>query len=125
MGVIAPYSAQVKHVTHLLQQAGYLASQDLDGSSELKAMGTAACEVEVNSVDGFQGREKDVVIFSTVRSNTQKQIGFLRDYKRLNVALTRARKTLIVVGDSSTLEGQEVWGEYIKYCRYNNLVLHV
>ena len=60
--------------------------------------------VEVKTVDGYQGREKDVMIISTVRSNTKRKIGFLNDLRRLNVALTRARRKMIMIGDIKTLE---------------------
>ncbi|HSO25979.1 MAG TPA: C-terminal helicase domain-containing protein, partial [Methanobacteriaceae archaeon] len=60
--------------------------------------------VEVKTVDGYQGREKDVMIISTVRSNTKRKIGFLNDLRRLNVALTRARRKMIMIGDVKTLE---------------------
>ena len=59
--------------------------------------------IEVSSIDGFQGRESDIVIFDTVRCNTHHEIGFLKDMRRLNVALTRARAAVIVVGDRDTL----------------------
>lgn len=59
--------------------------------------------VEIGSIDGFQGREKEVVIISLVRSNQENEIGFLRDTRRMNVALTRARRKLIVIGDSATI----------------------
>ena len=81
IAVIAPYAAQVRW---LRQHA----DQEL---------------LEVDTVDGFQGREKEVVIISTVRCNTRGEVGFLADARRMNVALTRARRKLIVVGDSATL----------------------
>ena len=72
--------------------------------------------VEVSSIDGFQGRESDVVIFDTVRCNTHYEIGFLKDMRRMNVALTRARTAIIVIGDRDTLtkgtadlESTRVW----------------
>ncbi len=60
--------------------------------------------VEVNTVDAYQGREMDYIIYSVVRSNPQRQIGFLRDERRLNVALSRARELLIIIGDRETVE---------------------
>ena len=81
VAVIAPYAAQVRRLRELLPVSG----------------------LEIDSVDGFQGREKEAVILSLVRSNTENEIGFLADVRRTNVALTRARRALIVVGDSATL----------------------
>lgn len=72
-------------------------------------------EIEIDTVDGFQGREKEVVIMSLVRSNKKNQIGFLRDIRRLNVAITRAKRKLIVVGDQVTLEKHDVYGDFIEY----------
>lgn len=68
-------------------------------------------EVEVGTVDSQQGRENDVVIISLVRSSDKGEVGFLREKRRLNVAMTRARRQLCVVGDSSTVEKG---GEYLK-----------
>mmetsp|Transcript_31306 Transcript_31306/g.51686 ORF Transcript_31306/g.51686 Transcript_31306/m.51686 type:complete len:108 (+) Transcript_31306:1-324(+) len=74
--------------------------------------------VEVKSVDGYQGRERDVIIFSAVRSNRSGNIGFLTDWRRMNVALTRAKNALIVVGDLKTLgEGDRHWAAFGKWCR--------
>ena len=79
IGVITPYSAQVEVLLGL----------------------SLACEV--STVDGFQGREKDAIIISLVRSNAEREVGFLSDERRLNVAITRAKKLLCVIGDSDTL----------------------
>jgi superfamily I DNA and/or RNA helicase len=72
--------------------------------------------IEVSSIDGFQGRESDIIIFDTVRCNTHHEIGFLKDMRRLNVALTRAKAAVIIVGDRDTLtkgtadpESTRVW----------------
>jgi predicted DNA helicase len=82
IGVIAPYRAQVRALRERLR--------DVTG-------------LELDSVDGFQGREKEAIVVSLVRSNPKGEIGFLEDVRRTNVALTRARRGLIVIGDSATL----------------------
>ncbi len=94
IAVIAPYSAQVRRLRSLLA--------DVEG-------------LEIDSVDGFQGREKEAVVLSLVRSNTEGEIGFLGDIRRTNVALTRARRCLIVIGDSATLS---VLPFYQRLCEY-------
>lgn len=81
IAVIAPYAAQVRWLRH-------------HAKHEM---------LEVDTVDGFQGREKEAVIICTVRSNNRGEVGFLADARRMNVALTRARRKLIVIGDSATL----------------------
>ncbi|MBE0698508.1 MAG: DNA-binding protein, partial [Anaerolineaceae bacterium] len=93
IAVIAPYSAQV----HLLREQ------------------LAQPELEVDSVDGFQGREKEAVIVSLVRSNRDGEIGFLADVRRMNVALTRARRKLIVIGDSATIAGHPFYQRMVAY----------
>ena len=76
--------------------------------------------IEVNTVDAFQGSEKDIIIFNCVRSNSeemiQKSLGFLLDERRLNVALTRPKFFLFVIGNKKTLEKSDVWDNMIRYC---------
>ena len=97
IGIITPYAAQVKLIKQLLIE------------KELK--------VEVNSVDGFQGREKEAIIISFVRSNDEGEIGFLKDLRRLNVAITRPRRKLICVGNSKTLSSHETYRKFIEYIK--------
>jgi superfamily I DNA and/or RNA helicase len=94
IAVIAPYSAQVRRLRELL---------DLPG-------------LEIDSVDGFQGREKEAVVISLVRSNPRGELGFLGDTRRMNVAMTRARRKLLVIGDSATLAGHPFYARMIEYC---------
>ena len=63
-----------------------------------------ALRIEIAAIDAFQGRDRDIVLYSTVRSNKQAKLGFVRDRRRLNVALSRARQALLLVGDILTLE---------------------
>jgi len=93
VAVIAPYQKQVALLKELL----------------------AGTRAEVNTVDGFQGQERDVVYLSLTRSNTEGVIGFLSDYRRMNVAMTRARMKMILVGDSATLGQSPFYAELIAY----------
>lgn len=88
-GVISPYKAQVYYLRRLMR--------------ECKSLKPFRSLITINTVDGFQGQERDVVLISLVRSNEDGEIGFLRELRRMNVAMTRARMKLMVIGDSSTL----------------------
>ncbi|MBL8892831.1 MAG: AAA family ATPase [Planctomycetaceae bacterium] len=100
IGVIAPYSAQVR----LLRDSASRQSPRSQWS-----------DVEIDTIDGFQGREKEAIIISLVRSNATHEIGFLNDRRRMNVALTRARRKLIVVGDSATLGADSFYQGFLDY----------
>ncbi len=89
IAVISPYSAQVRLLREMLLRR--------------PCARTHSARIEIDSVDGFQGREKEAVIISLVRSNREGEVGFLADARRMNVALTRARRKLIVIGDSATI----------------------
>lgn len=94
VGVITPYDAQVRMLRDLLRDA---------------------CDagLEISSVDGFQGREKEAIIVDLVRGNEQGELGFLRDTRRMNVALTRAKRFLLVVGDSATLASDNYYRAFM------------
>jgi ATP-dependent RNA/DNA helicase IGHMBP2 len=106
IGIITPYTAQVSMIKTLLD--------DPELADLLKYAPTT---IEVKTVDAYQGRERDIIIFSAVRSNRVSQIGFLSDWRRMNVAMTRAKSGLIVVGDKDTLKGGDLhWEAFIKWC---------
>lgn len=102
MGVISPYRAQVR-----------LLAGELSGTGGL----------EVRTVDGYQGREKALIIISCVRSNPEGKLGFLADPRRLNVALTRAKRGLIVVGNSATLRCDKHWRSWLQFVQGHNLTV--
>ncbi len=72
-------------------------------------------DIEVNSIDGYQGQEKDIIYISLVRSNDKGEIGFLKDERRLNVAMTRAKKKLVMVGDSACIGQYELFASMIAH----------
>jgi ATP-dependent RNA/DNA helicase IGHMBP2 len=99
IGFITPYAEQVRYINSQIQS-----------DEELRSF-----SIDVNTIDGFQGQEKDVIYISLVRSNDRNEIGFLVDERRLNVALTRAKKKLIVIGDSSTIGNHAVYIDLLNH----------
>ena len=86
----------------------------LQSSQEVAAVENA---VSVNTIDSFQGQERDVVYISMTRSNAENSIGFLADIRRMNVAMTRSRKKLVVIGNSATLSQHPFYADFISYAQ--------
>jgi ATP-dependent RNA/DNA helicase IGHMBP2 len=105
-GIISPYRAQVYLIRELIS-----------------AGGNSVFPVEritVNTVDSFQGQERDVILISLVRSNPAGEIGFLSDTRRMNVAMTRARKKLVIIGDSATIGKNDFYNRFLDYIFKND-----
>ena len=100
IGIISPYADQVK----IIQEN---------------------TPVEVKTVDGFQGREKEIIIISTVRSNNNGNIGFLKDLRRLNVAITRAKRKLIIIGNKNTLKTNPTYARLINFVEDEDLLIKI
>jgi len=100
--------------------AGYSAQRDLiKRSLQQQRVWHPLRRVRVDTVDGFQGMERDLVLVSTTRSNNSGEVGFLRDARRTNVLLTRARRGLIVFGSATTLSNEEeVWGPWLQWIKH-------
>ncbi|HII50697.1 MAG TPA: AAA family ATPase [Candidatus Poseidoniaceae archaeon] len=109
IGVITPYNGQVRVLSDLFQQAG---GREIGGPFN---------GLEIKSVDGYQGREKEVIVFSTVRANESGEVGFLSDRRRLNVALTRAKRGLIIIGHPTTLRHDRTWDSWLEWVDERNL----
>lgn len=122
IGVIAPYAAQVRRLRELWASspayinsaADFSATSDKPGW-DVDAEARAERELEVHSVDGFQGREKEVIVLCTVRANSGGSLGFVADDRRLNVAVTRAKRGLVVLGNRATLSSDKTWREWIRW----------
>ena len=94
IGVITPYNAQVNLIKKSIRHSPELHTE--------AALNTVQ-RIEVSTVDGFQGREKEIIIISMVRSNSNGEIGFLSNQRRMNVAVTRAKRLCVLIGDSGTV----------------------
>ena len=110
LGIISPYSAQVDLFRQKIKEYCYF-EQFLDEKL-----------ISIRTIDGFQGQERDVITISLVRSNQHSNIGFLADYRRINVAMTRAKKKLILIGDASTLCEDPFFDALFSYIQKNGLV---
>jgi superfamily I DNA and/or RNA helicase len=101
IGIISPYKEQVQLLIQRIAEDVEIASAD--------------AVISVKTVDGFQGQERDVIYISMVRSNEDMEIGFLSDTRRMNVALTRAKKKLVVIGDSATIGSHPFYKKFLDY----------
>jgi len=102
IGIISPYKAQIEFLRNLLDTS--------------KINLNIKNRITVNTIDGFQGQERDLIYISLVRSNESGEIGFLSDERRMNVALTRAKRKLVVVGDSGTIAAKnKLYNRFIDY----------
>lgn len=106
IAVISPYKQQVQLLKEQLQHSPALAPYNQ--------------AITVNTIDSFQGQERDIVYISMTRSNTENKIGFLSDIRRMNVAMTRARKKLVIIGDSGTLSQLPFYANFITYAEQKN-----
>lgn len=93
VGVITPYRAQLNEIQNMISQT----------------------QTYSNTIDSFQGQEREVIIISMVRSNESAEIGFLKDYRRMNVAMTRAQKKLVIIGDSATIGQDSFYASFLDY----------
>lgn len=103
IGIISPYRAQVQYLRKLIRKQEFF--------KPFRHL------ISVNTVDGFQGQERDVIIISLVRSNEKGEIGFLGDLRRMNVAITRARMKLIIMGDVNTMAKHPFYKRLYDYCQ--------
>lgn len=110
-GIISPYKAQISVLRQLVAKSHTLAPM--------------RNRIAVNTVDGFQGQERDIILISMVRDNDAGAIGFLKDLRRMNVAITRARKKLIVIGNCQTLSQTEFYKDLVEYFQMNGIVKNV
>lgn len=105
IGIISPYKEQVSWLKE--NRPNYELNTE------------KVSELRIRTIDGFQGEECDIIYISLVRSNSDQQIGFLNDLRRMNVAITRAKKKLIVIGDSATIGSNPFYKSFIEYCEKN------
>ena len=102
IGIISPYKAQVSYMQETFQNNNPIND-------------TFSQKIAINTIDSFQGQERDIVYISLVRSNDQGEIGFLADTRRMNVAMTRARKKLVIIGDSATIGNNPFYSSFMDY----------
>ncbi|MCQ2249716.1 MAG: AAA domain-containing protein [Bacteroidales bacterium] len=106
IGIISPYKAQADTIARRMKKCGM--------PDYVRALTT------IDTADSFQGREKDIIVISMTRCNQKGEIGFLNDHRRMNVAMTRAKRKLIIFGDSATISHSKFYEDFVKFCEYNN-----
>ena len=110
IGIITPYKSQVRilkdHIFPLVRQ--FKLPYEV---------------IEINTVDAYQGREKDIIIISCVRGSEEGKLGFVNDYRRMNVAITRAKSFLWVVGNTRTLRRNVKWDAFVRFTLQNSQTL--
>jgi len=99
IGIISPYKEQINYLIAKVAEDHFFKNYP----------------ISIKTIDGFQGQERDIIYISLVRSNDTKEIGFLNDIRRMNVALTRAKKKLVVIGDSATLASHPFYKSFLEY----------
>jgi ATP-dependent RNA/DNA helicase IGHMBP2 len=102
IGIISPYREQIRFMKEHLATDPRLAS----------------LPITIDTIDAFQGQEREIIYISLVRSNQKQEIGFLKDYRRMNVAMTRARRKLVIVGDSATIGEDPFYRSFLEYCEH-------
>lgn len=107
IGIISPYKEQIEWLK--------------DNRTAFPLNETKLSSLTIKTIDGFQGEERDVIYISLVRSNENQEIGFLSDLRRMNVAITRAKKKLVVIGDSATVGAHPFYRSFLEYCEKNGL----
>ncbi|WP_372369021.1 AAA domain-containing protein [Candidatus Uabimicrobium sp. HlEnr_7] len=102
VGIISPYKEQVLYLRDRLLE-------------QVKIRDSIGSRLSINTIDSFQGQERDIIYISLVRSNNNGEIGFLKDIRRMNVAMTRAKKKLVVIGDSATISSESFYCDFLEY----------
>ncbi|MBC7412377.1 MAG: AAA family ATPase [Bacteroidia bacterium] len=106
VGIISPYKEQVNLLQTIIDEGKPFANYNI--------------KLTVKTIDGFQGQERDIIAISLVRSNSEGEIGFLADIRRMNVAMTRAKQKLIVIGDSATIANHKFYNDFVEYTQRVN-----
>merc|ERR1719360_303304 len=124
IGIVSPYQAQVRHFRRSIREAVQTLMWQLKGNNWQESDEVVDPKfLEIASVDAFQGREKELIIFSAVRSNARGLVGFLADWRRLNVMLTRARRGLVIAGNTATLKHDPFWQQFLSWCEEHNCIV--